>query len=129
MLKTETLRMKDFNNYDVQKPVLLRYTAAVEQNQTRPYDEDVLKLIKSIKGIPDLFKSVELHYEFVDTRIRQLKRQKIIIILNKKEFYTFKSDKDLDLFFYLLRLFKDYEPEVEVSDKSVPKEKLLQFVS
>ena len=129
MLKSETLKMKDFNSSEIQKPVLLRYTVAVESNQSKPYDKDVLKLINSIKGIPELFKSVELHYEFVDTRIRPIKRQKILIKLNEKEFYTFSSEKDLDLFFYFMRLFKDYEPEVEVREELVLEERLLQIVS
>ena len=126
MLKTEMLRVTDFNDNETSKPMVLRYTAAVQSDNSRPYDEAVLKLIHYIKGIPD-FKRVELHYEFIDTYIPQLQRQKIMIKINEKNFYTFISDTDLDIFSNFLSLFKFYSPEVESYELFIPIEQFIQI--
>lgn len=45
MLKTETLNIIEFNNGQLKKPVLIRYTIVINSNESQPYDEDALKLI------------------------------------------------------------------------------------
>lgn len=52
MLKTETLNIIEFNNGQLKKPVLIRYTIVINSNESQPYDEDALKLIGFLKSLP-----------------------------------------------------------------------------
>lgn len=58
MLKTETLNIIEFNNGQLKKPVLIRYTIVINSNESQPYDEDALKLISFLKSLPEQFEKI-----------------------------------------------------------------------
>ena len=109
MLKTETLNIIEFNNGQFKKPVLIRYTIVIHSNEPKPYDEDALNLISFLKSLPEQFEAVELVYQVADAKVTNLVRQKIVVKVDENIYSTYVLDDDLDLFFNLLRLFKNYE--------------------
>ena len=113
MLKTETLNIIEFNNGQFKKPVLIRYTIVIHSNEPKPYDEDALNLISFLKSLPEQFEAVELVYQVADAKVTNLVRQKIVVKVDENIYSTYVLDDDLDLFFNLLRLFKNYEYDVE----------------
>lgn len=119
MLKTETLNIIEFNNGQFKKPVLIRYTIVIHSNEPKPYDEDALNLISFLKSLPEQFEAVELVYQVADAKVTNLVRQKIVVKVDENIYSTYVLDDDLDLFFILLRLFKNYEYDVEGEEQSV----------
>ena len=119
MLKTETLNIIEFNNGQFKKPVLIRYTIVIHSNEPKPYDEDALSLISFLKSLPEQFETVELVYQVADAKVTNLVRQKIVVKVDENIYSTYVLDDDLDLFFNLLRLFKNYEYDVEGEEQSV----------
>ena len=119
MLKTETLNIIEFNNGQFKKPVLIRYTIVIHSNEPKPYDEDALNLISFLKSLPEQFETVELVYQVADAKVTNLVRQKIVVKVDENIYSTYVLDDDLDLFFNLLRLFKNYEYDVEGEEQSV----------
>lgn len=119
MLKTETLNIIEFNNGQFKKPVLIRYTIVIHSNEPKPYDEDALNLISFLKSLPEQFEAVELVYQVSDAKVTNLVRQKIVVKVDENIYSTYVLDDDLDLFFNLLRLFKNYEYDVEGEEQSV----------
>ncbi len=119
MLKTETLNIIEFNNGQFKKPVLIRYTIVIHANEPKPYDEDALNLISFLKSLPEQFEAVELVYQVADAKVTNLVRQKIVVKVDENIYSTYVLDDDLDLFFNLLRLFKNYEYDVEGEEQSV----------
>ena len=119
MLKTETLNIIEFNNGQFKKPVLIRYTIVIHSNEPKPYDEDALNLISFLKSLPEQFEAVELVYQVADAKVTNLVRQKIVVKVDENIYSTYVLDDDLDLFFNLLRLFKNYEYDVEGEEQSV----------
>ncbi|MDE5977277.1 MAG: hypothetical protein K2G70_02260 [Turicibacter sp.] len=126
MLKTETLNIIEFNNGQQKKPVLIRYTIVIHSNEARPYDEDALRLITFLKSLPEQFEMIELVYEIADAKVTNLIRQRIVLKVDQKLYSTYSLEDDLDLFFNLLRLFKNYESYVEGYEQSVSPVKLSQ---
>ena len=119
MLKTETLNIIEFNNGQFKKPVLIRYTIVIHSNEPKPYDEDALNLISFLKSLPEQFETVELVYQVAHAKVTNLVRQKIVVKVDENIYSTYVLDDDLDLFFNLLRLFKNYEYDVEGEEQSV----------
>lgn len=119
MLKTEALNIIEFNNGQFKKPVLIRYTIVIHSNEPKPYDEDALNLISFLKSLPEQFEAVELVYQVADAKVTNLVRQKIVVKVDENIYSTYVLDDDLDLFFNLLRLFKNYEYDVEGEEQSV----------
>ena len=119
MLKTETLNIIESNNGQFKKPVLIRYTIVIHSNEPKPYDEDALNLISFLKSLPEQFETVELVYQVADAKVTNLVRQKIVVKVDENIYSTYVLDDDLDLFFNLLRLFKNYEYDVEGEEQSV----------
>ena len=119
MLKTETLNIIEFNNGQFKKPVLIRYTIVIHSNEPKPYDEDALNLISFLKSLPEQFETVELVYQVADAKVTNLVRQKIVVKVDENIYSTYVLDDDLDLFFNLLKLFKNYEYDVEGEEQSV----------
>lgn len=119
MLKSETLNIIEFNNGQSKKPVLIRYTIVINSKESQPYDEDALKFISLLKSLPNEFKTVELYYEVADAKITHLARQRITVKVNQELYSTYILEDDLDIFFNLLRLFKNYEYYVEGYEHSV----------
>ena len=119
MLKSETLKIIEFAKGEIKKPVLIRYTITVDLNSPKVYDEDALKLIGSVKTLPDNIYLAEFVYEVTDSRLTHLNRQKITIKINEKNYFTLVLDDDLDIFFSLLRLYKNYEAEVEAYEQTL----------
>jgi len=128
MLKSETLKIMEFNAGEIKKPVLIRYSVKVEVENPMPYDEDVLKLISSVKSLPDVYEKIEFYYEVADSRLTRLDRQRIIIKINSRLYYELILDDDLELFFCLLRLFKQYETSVEAYEQLVTTGMLLNVI-
>ena len=126
MLKTETLNIIEFNNGQLKKPVLIRYTIVINSNESQPYDEDALKLIGFLKSLPEQFETIELYYEVADAKITHLVRKRITVKVNGELYSTYVLDDDLDLFFNLLRLFKNYEYYVDGDEQSVSPIRLAQ---
>ena len=124
MLKSETLNIIEFNNGQSKKPVLIRYTIVINSKESQPYDEDALKFISFLKSLPDDFKTVELYYEVADAKVTHLVRQRITVKVNQKLYSTYILEDDLDIFFNLLRLFKNYEYYVEGDEQSVSPSRL-----
>ena len=67
MLKTETLNIIEFNNGQLKKPVLIRYTIFINSNESQPYDEDALKLISFLKSLPEQFETIYLQSDVADS--------------------------------------------------------------
>ena len=128
MLKSETLKIIEFANGEIKKPVLIRYTITVDLNSPKVYDEDALKLIGSVKTLPDNIYLAEFVYEVTDSRLTHLNRQKITIKINEKNYFTLVLDDDLDIFFSLLRLYKNYEAEVEAYEQTITQGMLLKVL-
>ncbi|CUM88596.1 MULTISPECIES: hypothetical protein [Turicibacter] len=128
MLKSETLKIIEFAKGEIKKPVLIRYTITVDLNSPKVYDEDALKLIGSVKTLPDNIYLAEFVYEVTDSRLTHLNRQKITIKINEKNYFTLVLDDDLDIFFSLLRLYKNYEAEVEAYEQTITQGMLLKVL-
>ena len=128
MLKSETLKIIEFAKGEIKKPVLIRYTITVDLNSPKVYDEDALKLIGSVKTLPDNIYLAEFVYEVTDSRLTHLNRQKITIKINEKNYFTLVLDDDLDIFFSLLRLYKNYEAEVEAYEQTITHGMLLKVL-
>lgn len=128
MLKSETLKIIEFAKGEIKKPVLIRYTITVDLNSPKVYDEDALKLIGSVKTLPDNIYLAEFVYEVTDSRLTHLNRQKITIKINEKNYFTLVLDDDLDIFFSLLRLYKNYESEVEAYEQTITQGMLLKVL-
>ena len=128
MLKSETLKIIEFAKGEIKKPVLIRYTITVDLNSRKVYDEDALKLIGSVKTLPDNIYLAEFVYEVTDSRLTHLNRQKITIKINEKNYFTLVLDDDLDIFFSLLRLYKNYEAEVEAYEQTITQGMLLKVL-
>ena len=128
MLKSETLKIIEFDKGEIKKPVLIRYTITVDLNSPKVYDEDALKLIGSVKTLPDNIYLAEFVYEVTDSRLTHLNRQKITIKINEKNYFTLVLDDDLDIFFSLLRLYKNYEAEVEAYEQTITQGMLLKVL-
>lgn len=128
MLKSETLKIMEFAKGEIKKPVLIRYTITVDLNSPKVYDEDALKLIGSVKTLPDKISLAEFVYEVTDSRLTHLNRQKITIKINQKSYFTLVLDDDLDIFFSLLRLYKNYETDVEAYEQTVTQGMLLNVL-
>ena len=128
MLKSETLKIIEFAKGEIKKPVLIRYTITVDLNSPKVYDEDALKLIGSVKTLPDNIYLAEFVYEVTDSRLTHLNRQKITIKINEKNYFTLVLDDDLDIFFSLLRLYKNYEAEVEAYEQTITQGMLLKIL-
>ena len=128
MLKSETLKIIEFAKGEIKKPVLIRYTLTVDLNSPKVYDEDALKLIGSVKTLPDNIYLAEFVYEVTDSRLTHLNRQKITIKINEKNYFTLVLDYDLDIFFSLLRLYKNYEAEVEAYEQTITQGMLLKVL-
>ena len=128
MLKSETLKIIEFAKGEIKKPVLIRYTITVDLNSPKVYDEDALKLIGSVKTLPDNIYLAEFVYEVTDSRLTHLNRQKITIKINEKNYFTLVLDDDLDIFFSLLRLYKNYEAEVEADEQTITQGMLLKVL-
>ncbi len=126
MLKSETLNIIEFNNGQSKKPVLIRYTIVINSKESQPYDEDALKFISFLKSLPDDFKTVELYYEVADAKVTHRVRQRITVKVDQKLYSTYVLEDDLDIFFNLLRLFKNYEYYVEGYEQSVSRSRLEQ---
>ncbi len=129
MLKSETLNIIEFNNGQMKKPVLIRYTVIINSNEPKPYDEDALRLISFLKSLPEEFEIVELYYEVADAKVTHLVRQRITVKVDHELYSSYILDDDLDLFFNLLRLFKNYEYYVEGDERSVSPQKLAQALT
>lgn len=125
MLKSETLKIMEFTKGELKKPVLIRYTITIDLRNPKVYDQDVLKLMGSVKTLPDEIQLAEFIYEVTDSRLTHLNRQKIVIKVNSEIYFTLVLDDDLDIFFSLLRLFKNYEDEVEAYEQTVTQGMLL----
>lgn len=125
MLKSETLKIMEFAKGELKKPVLIRYSVTVDLNNPKVYDEDALKLMRTVKTLPESLYLAEFIYEVTDSRLTHLDRQKVIIKINQEIYFTLILDDDLDLFFSLLRLFKNYEQEVEAYEQVVTQGMLL----
>lgn len=128
MLKTETLNIIEFNNGQFKKPVLIRYTIVIHSNEPKPYDEDALNLISFLKSLPEQFEVVQLIYQVADAKMTKLVRQKIELKVDGEVYSTYVLEDDLDLFFSLLRLFKNYEYEVQGDEESVNPVNLSQAI-
>ncbi|MFR9293669.1 MAG: hypothetical protein ACLVLR_02150 [Turicibacter sanguinis] len=128
MLKSETLKIIEFAKGEIKKPVLIRYTITVDLNSPKVYDEDALKLIGSVKTLPDNIYLAEFVYEVTESRLTHLNRQKITIKINEKNYFTLVLDDDLDIFFSLLRLYKNYEAEVEAYEQTITQGMLLKVL-
>ena len=128
MLKTETLNIIEFNNGQFKKPVLIRYTIITRSNEPKPYDEDALNLISFLKSLPEQFEVVQLIYQVADAKMTKLVRQKIELKVDGEVYSTYVLEDDLDLFFSLLRLFKNYEYEVQGDEESVNPVNLSQAI-
>lgn len=128
MLKSETLKIIEFAKGEIKKPVLIRYTITVDLNSPKVYDEDALKLIGSVKTLPDNIYLAEFVYEVTDSRLTHLNCQKITIKINEKNYFTLVLDDDLDIFFSLLRLYKNYEAEVEAYEQTITQGMLLKVL-
>lgn len=128
MLKSETLKIIEFAKGEIKKPVLIRYAITVDLNSPKVYDEDALKLIGSVKTLPDNIYLAEFVYEVTDSRLTHLNRQKITIKINEKNYFTLVLDDDLDIFFSLLRLYKNYEAEVEAYEQTITQGMLLKVL-
>ena len=128
MLKSETLKIIEFAKGEIKNPVLIRYTITVDLNSPKVYDEDALKLIGSVKTLPDNIYLAEFVYEVTDSRLTHLNRQKITIKINEKNYFTLVLDDDLDIFFSLLRLYKNYEAEVEAYEQTITQGMLLKVL-
>ena len=128
MLNSETLKIIEFAKGEIKKPVLIRYTITVDLNSPKVYDEDALKLIGSVKTLPDNIYLAEFVYEVTDSRLTHLNRQKITIKINEKNYFTLVLDDDLDIFFSLLRLYKNYEAEVEAYEQTITQGMLLKVL-
>ncbi len=126
MLKSETLKIMDFAKGETKKTVLIRYTITVDFNNPKVYDEDALKLMMAIKTLPDGIHLAQFIYEVADSRLTHLNRQKITIKINGQTYFTLVLDDDLEIFFLLLRLFKNYESEVEAYEQTVTQGMLLK---
>lgn len=126
MLKSETLKIMDFAKGETKKTVLIRYTITVDFNNPKVYDEDALKLMMAIKTLPDGIYLAQFIYEVADSRLTHLNRQKITIKINGQTYFTLVLDDDLEIFFLLLRLFKNYESEVEAYEQTVTQGMLLK---
>lgn len=126
MLKSETLKIMDFAKGETKKTVLIRYTITVDFNNPKVYDEDALKLMMAIKTLPDGIYLAQFIYEVADSRLTQLNRQKITIKINGQTYFTLVLDDDLEIFFLLLRLFKNYDSEVEAYEQTVTQGRLLK---
>lgn len=126
MLKSETLKIMDFAKGETKKTVLIRYTITVDFNTPKVYDEDALKLMMAIKTLPDGIYLAQFIYEVADSRLTQLNRQKITIKINGQTYFTLVLDDDLEIFFLLLRLFKNYDSEVEAYEQTVTQGRLLK---
>lgn len=126
MLKSETLKIMELAKGEIKKTVLIRYTIMVDLNNPKVYDEDALKLMMTIKTLPDNFNVAKFIYEVADSRLTHLNRQRIIIKINEKNYFTLVLDDDLEIFFSLLRLFKNYETEVEAYEQVVNQGMLLK---
>lgn len=124
MLKTETLNIIEFNNGQLKRPVLIRYTIIINSNYSQPYDDDALKLITFLKSLPETFETIELVYEITDSKVTSLERQMITLKVDNQLYSTYSLGDDLEWFFNLLRLFKNYEYEVEGYEESVSPVKL-----
>ena len=107
---------------------MIRYTLTVDLNSPKVYDEDALKLIGSVKTLPDNIYLAEFVYEVTDSRLTHLNRQKITIKINEKNYFTLVLDDDLDIFFSLLRLYKNYEAEVEAYEQTITQGMLLKVL-
>ncbi|HAX72943.1 MAG TPA: hypothetical protein DCY20_05415 [Firmicutes bacterium] len=119
MLRSEVLKLKEFTDEEVRKPVLIRYTVIVDINHKMPYDEEALGFIAAIKSLPDDLQYVELQYGITDTKITHLQRQHIIIKVNHELYYEIRIDDDFELFFLFVRLFNNYESFVESYEQVV----------
>lgn len=119
MLKSETLQIMEFAKGEIKKPVLIRYTIAIDINHPKLYTQESLKLMQSIKALPDEIHLAEFIYEVRDSRLTYLNRQKIMIKINNEKYFTLILDDDLEVFFLVLRLFKNYENEVEAYEQTV----------
>ena len=128
MLKTETLKIIEINNGQFKKPVLIRYTIIISSNEPKPYDEDALNLISFLKSLPEQFEVVQLIYQVADAKMTKLVRQKIELKVDGEVYSTYVLEDDLDLFFSLLRLFKNYEYEVQGDEESVNPVNLSQAI-
>ena len=126
MLKSETLKIMELAKGEIKKTVLIRYTIMVDLNNPKVYDEDALKLMMTIKTLPDNFNVAKFIYEVADSRLTHLNRQRIIIKINEKNYFMLVLDDDLEIFFSLLRLFKNYETEVEAYEQVVNQGMLLK---
>ena len=83
------------------------------------FSDDALNLISFLKSLPEQFETVELVYQVADAKVTNLVRQKIVVKVDENIYSTYVLDDDLDLFFNLLRLFKNYEYDVEGEEQSV----------
>lgn len=119
MLKSETLQIMEFAKGEIKKPVLIRYTIVIDLNRPKLYTQESLKLIQSIKALPDEIRLAEFVYEVTDSRLTNLNRQKIRIKINNETYFTLILDDDLEVFFLVIRLFKNYENEVEAYEQTV----------
>ena len=128
MLKSETIKIIEFAKGEIKKPVLIRYTITVDLTSPKVYDEDARKLIGSVKTLPDNIYLAEFVYEVTDSRLTHLNRQKITIKINEKNYFTLVLDDDLDIFFSLLRLYKNYEAEVEAYEQTITQGMLLKVL-
>ena len=51
-----------------------------------------------------------------------------LTIINEKNYFTLVLDDDLDIFFSLLRLYKNYEAEVEAYEQTITQGMLLKVL-
>ena len=92
------------------------------------FDKEMLFKIKKrfcFQYLEDVF-PIELYYEVADAKITHLVRQRITVKVNGELYSTYVLDDDLDLFFNLLRLFKNYEYYVDGDEQSVSPIRLAQ---
>ena len=71
---------------------------------------------------------VQLIYQVADAKMTKLVRQKIELKVDGEVYSTYVLEDDLDLFFSLLRLFKNYEYEVQGDEESVNPVNLSQAI-
>ncbi|MGL4335574.1 MAG: hypothetical protein ACRCST_01685 [Turicibacter sp.] len=119
MLRSEVLKIVEFATEELKKPILMRYTVAIDMKVSMPYDQEALSFIETIKSLPETLQSVELYYEISDVRLTHLNRQMIYIKVDHEPYFTLVMDDDLELFFTFIRLFKNYETHVESYEQIV----------
>ena len=113
MLKSEVIKLINFDETKLKKLVLMRYTIELNKLTKSLYESQCLTFIQSIKSLPESFEKISFYYKLSDRKLTKLDYQKIIILVDDQPYYELILDDDLDFFFSISRLFHELEPYVE----------------